>query len=171
MAYHTTKLRERMRICLIALLATLTVLLVLSRNTIMTIDKRNKLEKFFSIFNAFVLGLCLFSPDCIKAVAILIFLKAIQQEAFMRIDENIFNFVKENSKNFVFTPLLKDGECYGKLKLPADDEVAISAVYLGEESLEIGKTYSNISTYIGIDIFGKVNRVYVMTEKTVDHEG
>ena len=149
----------------IFIMAMPTLVLVLLKSNLDSLDKINRVGKTLLFVNGFNLVMLFFTPFDLEAWLIyLIFLNlfiGIQKEIAIEAKENFFEFMVENEGNFLFTPTVVDEErIEGVLTLPDYPDFVVSAKYVGTGTLEKNTKYKNVSTYLAVNGSGNIFRVY-----------
>lgn len=152
----------------ILIMALPTLVLVLLKNKLISLDKINGLKRIMLFANTFNLVLLFFTPFDIDAwLTYLIFwalLIGVQKEVFIEAKDRFFDFMLENDGQFLFTPIkIDEKEVRGVITLPGNHNFAVSAKYLGDKKLEKNTKYKNIRVYIAINSSGNISKVFCVT--------
>lgn len=145
-----------------------TLVLVLLKNKLISLDKINGLKRIMLFANTFNLVLLFFTPFDIDAwLTYLIFwalLIGVQKEVFIEAKDKFFDFMLENDGQFLFTPIkIDEKEVRGVITLPGNHNFAVSAKYLGDKKLEKNTKYKNIRVYIAVNSSGNISKVFCVT--------
>ncbi len=148
----------------ILIMALPTLVLVLLKSKLGSLDKINRLKKTMLFVNSFNFFVLFFTPFDLNAwLTYLIFWSlfiGIQKETFIEAKEKFFDFIVENEGKFLFTPkVINEKGIRGVLTLPEKPDFAVKAEYVGSGKLEENTKYANVKTYLAIDGSGNVFKV------------
>ena len=152
----------------IFIMALPTLVLVLLKNKLISLDKINGLNRIMLFANTFNLVMLFFTPFDLDAwLTYLIFwalLIGAQKEVFIEAKDRFFDFMLENDGQFLFTPIkIDEKEIRGVITLPGNKNFAVSAKYLGDKKLEKNTIYKNIRVYIAVNGSGNISKVFCVT--------
>ena len=142
-----------------------TIVVVLLKNKLTSLDKINRVKKIMRFANIFNLSMIFFTPYNLETwITYLIFwtlFVGIQKEVFIKAKSEFIDFVIENSKSFIFIPTsVEQDNVRGVLTLESDKDFVQKAEYVGNAKLEKNTKYSGIKVYLSVDGFGFIKKVF-----------
>ena len=149
----------------IMIMAMPTIVVVLLKNKLTSLDKINRVKKIMRFANIFNLSMIFFTPYNLETwITYLIFwtlFVGIQKEVFIKAKSEFIDFVIENSKSFIFIPTsVEQDNVRGVLTLESDKDFVQKAEYVGNAKLEKNTKYSGIKVYLSVDGFGFIKKVF-----------
>ena len=142
-----------------------TLVVVLLKNKLISLDKINRVKKIMRFANIFNLSMIFFTPYNLGTwITYLIFwtlFVGIQKEVFIEAKSEFIDFVSENSKSFIFIPTsVEQDNVRGVLTLESDKDFVQKVEYVGNAKLEKNTKYSGIKVYLSVDGFGFIKKVF-----------